>query len=99
MRNNIACPSSAAATQHVYFTIIMCPMGLVKSTSFSIYNVVRQGVIMGPVLFCIRLDELLNHLANAKICCHIGYIYAGSLAYADDVTLLVTTAGAIRKKR
>ena len=60
-------------------------------------NGVKQGAISSPVLFCVFIDELLNRLKSAKLGCFIGNIYAGSMAYADDLTLLAPTADAMRR--
>ena len=61
------------------------------SESFTATNGVRQGGIISPVLFNLYLDVLLNSLKNSLTGCYIGHMYAGCLAYADDVTLLSPT--------
>jgi len=68
----------------------------VCSDSFRVVNGVKQGGILSPVLFCIYLDGLLVALNDSKVGCHIGRIYVGALAYADDVTLLAPTLRAMR---
>ena len=68
----------------------------VCSDSFRVVNGVKQGGILSPVLFCIYLDGLLVALNDSKVGCHIGRIYVGALAYADDVTLLAPTPRAMR---
>jgi hypothetical protein len=67
------------------------------SATFLVYNGVKQGGVMSPILFCIYLDELLNILAAAKVGCYIGPIFVGVLAYADDLVLLAPTTGAMRR--
>jgi hypothetical protein len=39
----------------------------------------------------VYIDELLTRLRQSRIGCHIGHIYVGAAAYADDVTLLAPT--------
>ena len=51
---------------------------------------------MSHVLLCIYLDKLLGKLAEAGVCCYIGNIFVGALAYADDILLLAPTARAMR---
>ena len=63
----------------------------VESESFSVRNGVRQGAILSPSLFCVYLDNLLSHLREAGIGCHIGGEFLGAYGYADDVTLLSPT--------
>ena len=68
-----------------------------RSSSFAVYNGVKQGAISSPILFCIYIDNLLLRLKSANIGCFIGNIYTGCLAYADDLTLLSPTADAMRR--
>ena len=68
-----------------------------RSSSFAVYNGVKQGAISSPILFCIYIDNLLLRLKSANIGCFIGNIYTGCLAYADDLTLLSLTADAMRR--
>ena len=51
-------------------------------------NRVRQGGVLSPVLFSIYLDSLLSSLEHAGIGCCWGGLFAGVLAYADDIVLL-----------
>jgi hypothetical protein len=67
-----------------------------KSQYFSVYNGVKQGAVISPILFCVYIDDLLVKLKAANIGCIIGGIYAGCLAYADDLTLLAPSADAFR---
>ena len=52
---------------------------------------------MSPVLFCVYIDNLLLLLSKAGVGCYIGPIFAGALAYADDIVLIAPTATALRK--
>ena len=68
----------------------------VCSVPFSILNVVKQGGVISPVLFCVYLDDFLDKLAEAGVGCYIRNIIVGALAYADDIVLLAPTARAMR---
>ncbi len=68
-----------------------------KSDTFSVCNGVKQGaIIISPIFFCVYIDDLLNRLKTANLGCFVGSLYAGSMAYADDLTLLAPTAEAMR---
>jgi len=67
------------------------------SDRFSVLNGVKQGGDLSPVLFCLYIDGLLDRLAKSKIGWNFGSVYAGALAYADDLVLLAPTASAMRK--
>lgn len=68
-----------------------------NSHCIKVLNGVRQGAVLSPVLFCIYFDELIHELEKSKFGCHIGFLYAGVLAYADDLVLLAPSANATRK--
>ena len=57
-------------------------------TFLKVYNGVKQGSILSPILFNFYLDVLLDKLKTCGVGCYIGWTFAGCLAYADDVTLL-----------
>ena len=61
------------------------------SSSFSVSNGVKQGGIIGPILYCIYIDGLLLKLKNSGYGCTMGYNYCGALGYADDLILLSPT--------
>ena len=73
-------------------------MDLCHSETFNISNDVKQGGVLSPVIFGIYLDELLLKLKKSGIGCHIGNIFTGALAYADDVVLLAPTKHAMSLK-
>ena len=66
------------------------------SAMFLVKHGFKQGGVISPILFCIYLDGLLNLLAAAQIGCFIGRVFVGCFAYADDIVLLASTAGAMR---
>jgi len=52
-----------------------------RSSVFSVFNGVKQGGIISPILFCIYIDDLMRGLANLVVGCYIGDFYVGALAY------------------
>ena len=62
---------------------------------FPVYNGVKQGGVLSPVLFCLYIDGLLQRLTCSKVGRNFGFNYVGALAYADDVVLLAPTASAM----
>ena len=42
------------------------------------------------------MDGLLNELELAGVGCHMGGVFAGAFAYADDITLLAPNVQALR---
>ena len=62
--------------------------GDAKSEIFSIINGTRQGSIASPDLWSVYLDPLIKQLREFGTGCHMGDIFMGVLAYADDLVLL-----------
>lgn len=69
----------------------------IYSCNFSVRNGVKQGGIISPILFSVYFDDVLCRLQRADVGCHIGKLFAGALAYADDLVLLAPTASAMRR--
>jgi hypothetical protein len=67
------------------------------SNFFKVYNGVKQGAIISPVLFCIYIDGLLRRLEDSRTGCYMGQFFAGALAYADDLTLIAPTPRSMRR--
>ena len=70
-----------------------------ESRWFNVNNGVKQGGVLSPVLFCVYIDGLLMSLYRAGLGCHIGHMFVGALAYADDLVLLAPTPRAMRCTR
>jgi len=66
-----------------------------ESRWFKVSNGVKQGGVLSPVLFCVYIDGLLMSLYRAGLGCHIGHMFVGALAYADDLVLLAPTPHAM----
>merc|ERR1711873_247191 len=60
-----------------------------NSDTFRITNATRQGSVMSPYLFsACYLDDLIVKLRSLKLGCHVGGVWMGASAYADDLALL-----------
>lgn len=62
-----------------------------------VYNGVKQGGVLSPLLFSLYLDNLLINLAQSGYGCYIGHQFTGALAYADDVILLSPSVHGLRQ--
>lgn len=71
--------------------------GQASSNPFNIYNGVKQGGVISPVLFTIYLDVLLTRLVQSGAGCQLGSRPMGSFAYADDVILLAPSVEALKR--
>ena len=63
------------------------------SSSYSIKSGIRQGAILSPFLFSIYLDSIIVALKQADNGCHMGGVYTGCLAYADDLNINLSLSG------
>jgi len=52
--------------------------------------------VIGPVLFCIYIDKLLQQLSESRFGCLVGKVFLGAIAYADDNVFLAPTHKAMR---
>ena len=67
------------------------------SELFSASNGVKQGGVISPILFCVYMDGLLHELASSGLGCHMGGVFAGAYAYADDLTILCPSVIALHE--
>ena len=68
--------------------------GDARSAIFNIVNGTRQGSIASPDLWAVYLDPLMNKLRELGVGCHIGDVFVGVMAYADDLILLAPNRAA-----
>ena len=68
--------------------------GKARSAMFNIVNGTRQGSIASPDLWSVYLDPLIKQLRELGVGCHIGDIFVGVMAYADDLVLLAPNRAA-----
>jgi hypothetical protein len=68
-----------------------------SSALLNVRNGVKQGGVLSPILFNLYIGELVEKLSKTETGCHIGHIFMGAFAYADDVILLSPTLGALKK--
>jgi Reverse transcriptase (RNA-dependent DNA polymerase) len=59
-----------------------------RSKAFSIGSGVPQGSLLGGKFFNLLMDRVLNELQNEGLGCHVDSVFAGAIAYADDLILL-----------
>ena len=62
--------------------------GDVRSDTLLIFNGVKQGGVIFPLLFTIYMDQLLQRLKQLGLGCHVSVRYAGAFGYADDIALV-----------
>ena len=58
------------------------------SGTFSIQNGTRQGSVGSPTFWEVYLNPLLEDLRASGVGCHVGGVFTGVVAYADDILLL-----------
>ena len=63
-------------------------MGNHKSGMFEVNNGVKQGGVLSPVLFALYIYELFERLENCGHGCHLGNLFVGCIAYADDIAII-----------
>ena len=92
------CPLVSRFLLNMYTNqLVRVRWGDYTTTTFSVSNGVKQGGVLSPILFSIYVDELLTRLKQSGVGCHIGHIFVGSLAYADDISLLSPTRQGLYK--
>jgi hypothetical protein len=68
-----------------------------NSDSVVVFNGVKQGGVLSPVLFCVFTDNLILQLSGAGVGCYVGNLFEGTLAYADHIVLMAPTPTTVRK--
>ena len=54
------------------------------SSSFSMHNGVRQGVILSPLAYCFYCEQLFTLLEKNRSGCWVNGSYMGHFGYSDD---------------
>jgi len=67
------------------------------SDMFDASNGVKQGGVLSPLLFTVYMDCLLLRLKASHVGCHIGHVFSGAFAYADDIILLAPSTSSMDK--
>ena len=71
--------------------------GNAYSSSFSVYNGVKQCGILSPILFNVYMDDLSVLLNSSNIGGRIGNIFPNHLCYADDLCLISLSSAGMQK--
>ena len=67
------------------------------SSTFNISNGTRQGSVASPAFWSVYLDPLFSELRREGVGCHLGGMWMGATAFADDVLLLAPNRAAAQK--
>ena len=67
------------------------------SNMFKIFNGVKQGSVISPLLFTLYIDSLFLLLKQLGLGCHVGLTYAGAFGYADDIALVAPSLYCLKK--
>ena len=59
-----------------------------SSSLFDIKSGVLQSSLRGTKFYNLIMDKLLKLLHDGELGCHVGGVFVGAVAYADDIILL-----------
>ena len=76
---------------------VHCKWGKSRSDSFRVLCVTKQGGILSPDFFAIYMDDLIKILRASKIGCHILNLFIACIVFAEDMSLLAPTRGALQE--
>ena len=92
------CPLVCRVLLRMHLTqIVQVRWNAALSDPFGVSNGVRQGGILSPLLFSVYTDSMLSSLRESGAGCYLGHVFAGALAYADDVILLAPSKAALER--
>ena len=66
----------------------MLDRGLDARSFFTVFNGVRQGSVLSPVIFNVFINIFITQLRQLNIGCHLRSMFIGCLMYADDMILI-----------
>ena len=67
------------------------------SNMFKIFNGVKQGSVISPLLFTLYIDSLFLLLKQVGLGCPVGLTCAGAFGYADDIALVAPSLYCLKK--
>ena len=73
-----------------------CAWSKAISSSFTVSNGTRQGIILSPVLFNVYMDDLSLKSRSVQMGCYINGICFNHLFYADDTVLIAPSPTALQ---
>ena len=62
-----------------------------------IFNSVKQGSVISPLLFTLYIDSLCLLFKQLGIGCHVWLTYTGTCGYADDIALVAPSLYCLEK--
>ena len=74
-----------------------CKWVKTRSDYFKVLCGSKQGGILSPDFFAIYIDDLIKTLRASKIGCHILNRFIACIVFADDMSLLAPTRGALQQ--
>ena len=71
--------------------------GQFESGEFKVFNGIKQGAVLSPILFNIYIDSLIKSIHDTSLGCYIGNRPSSIFVYADDIILLSPTKSAMNE--
>ena len=98
LRDRKICPTVLRLFMHMYVNQkILIRWNQLMSQTCAIFNGVKQGGVLSPILYSVYVDNLIRILRDSKIGCLYNNEYMGIFTYADDISLLCPTLSGMHK--